>query len=47
MHSKHKEAEDQSIIEKKKERERAKAELNDDLKFSTTMGMLIIVIINN
>ena len=37
MQSKQKEAEDQSIIEK--EREKEKAELSEDLKFNSTMGM--------
>lgn len=46
MHSKHKEAEDQSILEKKQERERVKAELSDDLKFNTTMGMLNNVLLD-
>lgn len=43
MHSKQKEVEDQSILEKKreKEREREKAEVSDDLKFNTTMGMYL------
>lgn len=38
MQSKQKEAEDQSILEKKREKERARAEVSDDLKFHTTMG---------
>ena len=39
MQSKQKEAEDQSILEKKREKERARAEVADDLKFHSTMGI--------
>lgn len=34
-----KEVEDKGVMEKKRERERAKAEVTDDLKFNSTMGM--------
>lgn len=37
MHSKQKEAEDRSVLEKKRETERI--EVSDDLKFISTMGM--------
>lgn len=41
--------EDQSVLEKKREiereREREKAEVSDDLKFSTTMGVLSCIIV--
>lgn len=39
IHTKVKETEDQGVMEKKKERERARAEVDDDLKFNSTMGM--------
>jgi hypothetical protein len=39
MQHKAKEAEDQGVLEKKKEKERAKAEVADDLKFHSTLGM--------
>lgn len=40
MHSKVREAEDQGVLEKKKERERAKVEVADDLKFNSMMGIV-------
>ena len=36
---KQKEAKDLNILEKKREKERAKAEVTDDLKFNTTLGI--------
>lgn len=41
MHSKQRDVEDQTIQEKKKEREKAKAEVVDDLKFKSSMGMCV------
>ena len=38
MDSKKKEAKQLSLLEKKKEKERAKAEAVDDIKFNTTLG---------
>lgn len=40
IHYKVKEAEDEEgVMEKKRERERAKAEVTDDLTFNSTMGI--------
>lgn len=40
MQTKQKEAEDKSILEKK-EKERARAEVANDLKFRSTMGRMV------
>lgn len=43
MHSKQKQVEEQSVLDKKKEREKAKAEVSDDLKFNSTMGIILFL----
>ncbi len=46
MDFKKKEVDDITVLERKRERERAQAEVNDDLHFSTTLGAHIIIISN-